>query len=74
MSSKDKHNLSPQAAFTPASSDDEMETSFTSFKNTEKGLTNPLYDARLDYSADSSDAESPPSEKDSLKSKKRKQR
>lgn len=72
MSSRDKYRLTPQAASTPATSDDEMETSFSSFKTTtEKGLINPLYD---DVGADSSGTESPRSEEDGLKSRGRKQR
>ena len=44
MKSKDKYNISPHS--TPMSSDDEMETSFSSFKTTTaKGLSNPVYDA-----------------------------
>ena len=63
MKSKDKYHISPHS--TPMSSDDEMETSFSSFKTTEgKGLSNPVYD----IGADSSDTESPYSE-DGLKSK-----
>ena len=42
MGSKDKYRVTPQS--TPMSSDDEMETSFT----TEKGLSNPMYDADAD--------------------------
>ena len=70
MTSKDKYHITPEAASTPVSSDDEMETSFSSFKTTtEKGLFNPVYDA----GADSSDTELPCSE-DGLKSKGRRQR
>ena len=69
MASKDKYNVTPQQS-TPMSSDDEMETSFTCYKpTTEKGMSNPIYDA----AADSSDAEFPLSE-DGLKSKGRGQR
>ena len=68
MSSKDKYRVTPQS--TPMSSDDEMETSFSSYKTTtEKGLSNPMYDTR----ADSSDTELSRSE-DGLKSKGRAQR
>ena len=68
MTSKDKYHVTPQS--TPMSSDDEMETSFTSYKpTTEKGMSNPMYDA----GADSSDTEFPRSE-DGLKSKGRRQR
>ena len=70
MTSKDKYHITPQAASTPMSSDDEMETSFSSFKTTtEKGLSNPMYDA----GTDSSDTESPRPE-GGLKSKERRQR
>ena len=63
MTSKDKYHVTPQS--TPMSSDDEMETSFTSYKpTTEKGMSNPMYDA----GADSSNTEFPHSE-DGLKSK-----
>ncbi|KAJ7389336.1 hypothetical protein OS493_032193 [Desmophyllum pertusum] len=56
VASKDKYHLRPHTASTPASSDDEMETSFTT---AEKGLTNPLYDAGQDCSRNNFDAESP---------------
>ena len=68
MSSKDKYHLSPEAGSTSAASDDEMETSFSSFKTTtEKGSFNPLYDVGGDCSTNSSDAESPCPEEDDLK-------
>lgn len=68
MKSKDKYNVSPQS--TPMGSDDEMETAFTCYKpTTEKGMSNPMYDA----GADGSDTEFPRSE-DGLKSKDRGQR
>ena len=68
MTSKDKYHVTPQS--TPMSSDDEMETSFTFHKpTTEKGMSNPMYDA----GADSPDTEFPPSE-DGLKSKEKGQR
>ena len=66
MASKDKYHLSPHSVSTPASSDDEMETSFTT---AEKGLTNPLYDAGQDCSTNNSDAESPHSEEEGLTSR-----
>ena len=68
MASKDKNHVTPQS--TPMSSDDEMETSFTSYKpTTEKGISNPMFDT----GADSSDTEFSRSE-DGLKSKGRRQR
>lgn len=68
MSSKDKYHLSPQTASTPATSDDEMETSFNSFKpTTVEGLFNPLYDV----AADSPDNESPRPGENGLKSTER---
>lgn len=73
ITTKDKHHLSPAAALTPASSDDEMETSFTSYKRTGMCLTNPLYDLGLNSSADVSGAESPLPEEGSPKSEKQKQ-
>ena len=70
-STKGKYQLSPQAASTPATSDDEMETSFSSFNpSTEKGLVNPLYEGGAGGSA----TESPRPEEDGVKSKGRKQR
>lgn len=68
MASKEKYRVTPQS--TPMSSDDEMETSFSSYKTaTDKGMSNPVYDA----GADSSDTELPCSE-DGLKSKGKGQR
>ena len=68
MTSKDKYHVTPQS--TPMSSDDEMETSFTSYKpKTVKGMSYPMYGA----CADSSDTEFPRSE-DGPKSKGRRQR
>lgn len=61
------------AALTPASSDDEMETSFTSYERTGMCLTNPLYDLGLNSSADVSGAESPLPEEGTPKSEKQKQ-
>ena len=62
-----------EKALTPASSDDEMETSFTSYKRTGMCLTNPLYDLGLNSSADVSGAESPLPEEGTPKSEKQKQ-
>jgi len=64
VASKDKGRVTPQS--TSMSSDGEiMETSFSSYKTTtEKGLSNPMYDA----AADSSDTELSRSE-DGLKSR-----
>lgn len=60
MASKEKYRVTPQS--TPMSSDDEMETSFSSYKTaTDKGMSNPVYDA----GADSSDTELPRSEEKS---------
>ena len=68
MTSKDKYHVTPQS--TPMSSDDEMETSFTSYKRTtEKGMSNPMYDG----DEGSSDTEFSRTE-DELKSKGRGQR
>ena len=67
MTSKDKYHITPES--TPMSSDDEMETSFSSYKTTTgKGMSNPMYDT----GAGSSDTESPCSE-DGLKSKERRE-
>ncbi|XP_020632765.1 uncharacterized protein LOC110069582 [Orbicella faveolata] len=68
MASKDRCCVALQSA--PMSSDDEMETSFSSYKTTtEKGMSNPVYDA----GADSSDTELPRYE-DGLKSKEKEER
>ena len=58
--SRDSHRLGIQTDETPESSEDELEqeTSFTTFKPTQKGLVNPLYEAPSGVpSASSSDAE-----------------
>ena len=73
MATKDKNHLSPAAALTPASSDDEMETSFTSSKRTGMGVSNPLYDSGLNNTPEVSEAESTCPQIGTPESKERKQ-
>lgn len=72
MRSRDSYHLSPQDGGTPASSEDEleMETSFATFKPSQKGLVNPLYeDPLILQSVSISDAEGESSEGDGLDGK-----
>ena len=57
---------------TPGSSDDEMETSFTTFEEMPKGLVNPLYEPPcITPSATSSDGEEHPALVDDLDGRER---
>lgn len=70
-SAKGKYQVNHPAASTPATSDDEMETSFSSLKTaTEKGLVNPMYEGDVE----SSGSDSPRLAEDALESTGRKQR
>ena len=73
MRSRDRYQLGPVLpGTTPASSDDEMETSFTTVKEIPKGLVNPLYEAPFIIpSATSSDGEEHPAMVDDLDGRKR---
>ena len=73
MGSRDRYRLgSVLTGATPASSDDEMETSFTTFKEMPKGLVNPLYEAPfITPSATSSDGEEHPALVDDLDGRER---
>lgn len=66
--SRDRCQLGPVLpGAMPASSDDETETSFTTFKKMTKGLVNPLYEAPfITQYTTSSDAEEHPALVDDL--------
>ena len=73
MRSRDWYQMGPVLpGATPASSDDEMETSFTTFKEMPKGLVNPLYEVPFIIpSATSSDGEEHPALVDDLDGRER---